>query len=292
MDSGETAGEDGPTLADRLEQGELVSYAVCPFAWLDSEHLRFLRSQQLKHPSLQSISFDPTGGLVSGHRHRARGDTERLAGLLRSFSDTATGWLANQLPEYAGRWTRDRVTLRTEEEAIRSLRNNDVLHIDNFPDRPSHGRRILRLYLNINPTEPRVWQTSEKFAELLARYQSRHRVPVRDEADWCEPLSGLQRLLQRDWSGRPAYDAFMLAMQQQLRSDDGFQEKSQRRLWNFTPASVWVLFSDGLSHAVLRGQFALEHSYFVPQSALVRPELSPLRQLVEAGQAGRLKRAA
>jgi hypothetical protein len=48
--------------------------------------------------------------------------------------------------------------------------------------------------------------------------------------------------------------------------------------------SAWMLFSDNLSHAVL-GQFALEHSYFVRQSALVRPELSPLRQLVEAGNA-------
>ena len=94
-----------------------------------------------------------------------------------------------------------------------------------------------------------------------------------------------------DWSGRPAYDAFMLALHPYLRSDEEFQEKAQRRLWNFPPASVWVLFSDGLSHAVLRGQFALEHSYFVPQSALARPELSPLRQLVEAGEAHRLRRA-
>ena len=291
MNSGEAVCDVGTPLADRLEQGELVFFPECPFPLPDPEGLEFLRSQRLKHPAMQSIRFDPTGGRVVGHRRRAKGGTERLAGLLRTFSDMATGWLANQLPEYSGRWTRDQVTLRTEEEAIRSLRHNDALHVDNFADRPSHGRRILRLYVNINATEPRVWQTSERFAELLMRYQSRHRVPMRTEAEWCEPLSGLQRLLHRDWSGRPAYDAFMLALHNHLRADEEFQEKAQRRLWNFPPLSVWALFSDGLSHAVLRGQFALEHSYFVPPTALARPEWSPLRQLVDAGQAVRLKRA-
>ena len=44
----------------------------------------------------------------------------------------------------------------------------------------------------------------------------------------------------------------------------------------------WVLarpvvevFADGVAHAELRGQFALDHSFFVPQSALVLPDTSP-----------------
>lgn len=291
MDSGETTRDVDTTLAQRLEEGELVFLPDCPFPLPSSDDLEFLRSQRLKNSSYPSISFDPTEGLLAGHRRGQKYDPERLAKLLRSFSDAATGWLANQLPEYAGRWTRDRATLRNEEEAIRSSRQNDLLHVDNFADRPSNAQRILRLYVNINPTEPRVWQTADKFTELLARYRVRHRLPVRSEAEWGEPLSGLQRLLQRDWSGRPAYDAFMQSLLENVRADEEFQEKTQRRLWTFPPASAWLLFSDGLSHAVLRGQFAMEHSFFVPQSALVRPELSPLGQLVEAGQASRLRRA-
>lgn len=291
MHSGNSAHDVDANLAERLETGELVYYPAAPFPLPDIDDLEFLRAQRVKHLALQSISVDPAAGRVRGHRRHSKSETERLAQILRSYSENIAGWLANQLPEYAGHWTRDRVTLRTEEEAIRSQRHNDALHVDNFADRPSRGRRILRLYLNINETEPRVWQTADKFAELLGRYLDRHRLPGRDEAEWCEPLTGLQRLLQRDWSNRPAYDAFMLHLHQFLRSDEVFQEKAQRRLWSFPPASAWLLFSDGLSHAVLRGQYALEHSFFVPQSALVRPELSPLRLLVEAGQSSRLKRA-
>ena len=61
---------------------------------------------------------------------------------MQTFSDTATGWLANKLPQYARKWSRDRATLRSEEEAIRPLRltaRNDLLHIDSFPARPSGG---------------------------------------------------------------------------------------------------------------------------------------------------------
>ncbi len=291
MHRGDANLEAEDSLAERLERGELVFFEECPFPLPDATDLEFLRSQQLKHSSLQSISFNPADGRVIGHRRKAKGGTDRLTGLMRAFSESALNWFANQLPEYARDLTRDRVTLRTEEEAIRSLRQNDVLHVDNFADRPSHGRRILRLYVNINPTEPRVWQTSSPFAELLGRYQARYRIPARDEAEWCEPLSGLQRLLHRDFSGRPAYDALMLSLLENVRADEEFQEKAPRRLWTFPPMSAWMLFSDNLSHAVLRGQFALEHSFFVPQSALVRPELSPLRQLVDASQMVRLKRA-
>jgi hypothetical protein len=137
--------------------------------------------------------------------------------------------------------------------------------------------------VNINPTEPRVWVTSGGFADMLERFQELHRVPTRSLAEWCAPLPAWQRLLHGDWSGRPAYDAFMLSFQQHLRSDDHFQEHAHRRFHHFPPGSAWLLFADGLSHAVLRGQHALEHSYFVPIDTLVRPDLAPLNQLVSAG---------
>ena len=32
------------------------------------------------------------------------------------------------------------------------------------------GRRILRLFVNINPTDPRIWATSLTFAQVFGRY--------------------------------------------------------------------------------------------------------------------------
>jgi hypothetical protein len=282
------------SLAERLELGELVYFPVCPFRLPAGENLAFLRSRRAR--ASRVIEFDPLDSTVRGQGQVKHDDSQRLAVLLQSFSETATAWLAGHVPEYAGSWELDRATLCTQEEAIRSLRlgageRNDLLHIDNDSARPARGRRLLRLCININPTEECVWVTSAKFADLLRRYQIENRVPALTADGWRQPPSGLQRLLQRDWSGRSAYDAFMLKFQEFLRGDDELQERSPKRFWRFAPGSAWLLFGDGLSHAALRGQFALEHSYFVPQHALAVPEASPLQQLVALRHANNLRRA-
>jgi hypothetical protein len=284
----------GTTAAERLEQGELLLYHPGEFPLPPADDLDFLRSRRLRHDAEKAIAFDPASGKVSGERLTTPEESERLATIMGRFAGAASAWLAERIPEYAGTWQPNQATLRTEEEALRPLRHDtrdDLLHIDHLPDRPSAGRRIPRLFVNINATEPRVWITSEKFEALLARFRVRHRVPTRTAEEWLAPPNGLQRLLQGDWSGRPAYDAFMQKLQQFLRANEMFQERASKRVWHFPPGAAWVLMADGLSHAVLRGQYALEHSFFVPQDALRLPELSPLSQLVAAGQDQRLRRA-
>jgi len=279
------------TLAERLEAGELVVWPTCPFTLPTEQDSTFLRSQQ----SPTAISLDPQSGLLDHPRAASADDAEQLAAILRNFSRSASGWLAHQLPEYAGKWTRDRSSWLSFEEATRPCRHqdrNDLLHIDTSPDRPTNGRRILRLYVNLNQNEPRVWVMSHPFERVLQLARQRQRVPAMNPREWCLPLAGLQRLLQRDWSGRPAYDCFMSRIQQMLRSDEQFQEKAPRRLTSFAPGSAWLLFGDAIAHAELRGQFALEHTFFVPPHALARPELSPLEQLVAAGDRNAVRRAA
>ncbi|HEY8505184.1 MAG TPA: Kdo hydroxylase family protein, partial [Gemmataceae bacterium] len=99
--------------------------------------------------------------------------------------------------------------------------------------------------------------------------------------------TGLGRLLNGDWTGRCPYDAFMLGLHHWLKGDEDFQERARRRVWEFGPGAAWLLFADGLSHAVLRGRCALEHSYFVPLPALSLPEESPLALLERAGAPAR-----
>jgi len=271
---------DSLSLAERLESGELVAWPECPFALPDFGSLA------------EDVSYDPQSGLLDQHRSAG---AEHLAGRMRDFSRWVTGWLANQLPEYAGKWSRDRAAWHSHEEATRPCRHlerNDLLHIDASAERPTAGRRILRLFVNTNASEPRVWATSLDFSKLLQRVRRGQRIPPMSPRDWCQPLAGLQRLIQRDWSGRPAYDTFMLKMQQLLRLDEQFQENAPRRLHAFAPGSMWLLFTDGLAHAELRGQFALEHSWFVPPHALVRPDLAPLEQLVAAAERAQTRRAA
>src|SRR4029078_5427117 len=60
---------------------------------------------------------------------------------------------------------------------------------------------------------------------------------------------------------RTSYDEFMLRLHHFLKTNDDFQERAARRLLHFKPRTAWLLFSDTVSHAELRGQYALEHSY-------------------------------
>jgi hypothetical protein len=256
MNSGQDAIDAGMTLAERLERGEHVTFPADKFPLPPSDDLAFLRTRQLRRRTQQAILFDPTTRHTSGARATSAADKQRLDRIMEAFSEVCTSFLSQVLPEYARQWVHDRASLRTEEEAIRSLRHNarnDLLHIDNFPTRPSAGRRILRLFVNINPAEPRVWITSEKFAALLDRLHAVHRISQRTVREWCEPLPAWQRLLAGDWSGRPAYDVFMLKLQQFLRSSEHFQENAPKHFHHFPPGTAWLLLADGLSHAVLRG---------------------------------------
>ena len=46
--------------------------------------------------------------------------------------------------------------------------------------------------------------------------------------------------------------------------------------------AAWLAFTDVCSHAVLRGRYALEHSYFVAPEALALPDESPPALLARA----------
>src|SRR5262245_49791655 len=162
----------GATLEERLERGELIFFPTCAFSLPDGEDRAFLFTQrQNRHH--KNINFNPNSGKLSGYCWQSDENTNRLRHLLHAFGEAATTWLADILPPYASGWRRDRVTLRPEEEATRPLRltaRNDLLHLDAFPNRPTQGARILRLFVNVHPSEPRVWATADTFAELFTKF--------------------------------------------------------------------------------------------------------------------------
>jgi 3-deoxy-D-manno-oct-2-ulosonic acid (Kdo) hydroxylase len=280
--------------ASILERNELAFWPSCPLAIPPAGELDFLRRQETSAFGQKDVSFDPVRHKLGGQKSAHPSDARRLADLLTQFSDAATAWLTAMYPAYSAGLIRDRVTVRTEEEATRTLRltaRNDLLHIDNFPTRPTFGRRILRLFVNINPTEPRVWATSERFPDLVSRFAAAHRVPARSFAEWTAPAPRMLGLLSGGRQRRSAYDGWMLRLHHFLKEDQAFQMQAARKMWSFPPGSMWLLFSDGLAHAQLRGRFALEHSFFVPQECLELPEESPLGVLLASGRQAIARRA-
>lgn len=270
------------SLAQRLERGELVEFADPPFELPPEDEMDFLRSLELSSRTRKQIAFNPSTEDFSGVSFRANERRQLFRQVLSNFSRTVGNWLEIVLPQYARGITPDRVTFRTEEEAVRTLRfsaRNDLLHIDNFPTRPTFGKRILRVYLNLNAVDERVWSVSEKYEQLLDRYLREHRLPEWSLADWLATPSALHRLLHGDWVLRSRYDEFQLKLHHFLKKDDRFQDRASRTYRRFAPRSCWLLFSDGLAHADLRGRFAIEHSFFISRDVLTEADMAPLNIL-------------
>jgi hypothetical protein len=283
-----------PSAEEHLERGEVIYFPKCPFAFPQGGDRDFLNSQRLAHRGHKNVSYDPHKDQAKGGAWDAAGG-ERVRALLRQFSHDATEWLAQALPRYAPAWRLDLVSFRPEEEHGRKLRHkarNDLLHVDAFPSRPTNGRRILRLFVNTNRSEPRVWITAAPFAELLRKYGGEVSLRRALEGSLVERLQeGVARLLKPSRPMRSPYDRFMLRFHDHLKSSRRFQT-GPRREWSFPPGSCWLAMTDTCSHAVLRGRYALEHSYFIPPAALALPAESPAALLAKAARREVLLRAA
>lgn len=287
------AGQGEGTPEERLERGEILYYATCPFPTATGEEHTFLLDQRLGRGH-KNISYDPHTGRTAGYRPQDAEQPERLQHLLADFSRTATAWLAELLPHHATAWRLDQVSFRPEQEATRQLRHNarnDLLHVDAFPSRPTNGQRILRLFVNINPSEPRVWATADPFPRLLERFAGTVGLPTPQRTGLDGFYSTLLGLFKPAVRQRSIYDAFMLRFHDFLKANEAFQ-KGPKRLWHFAPGSCWVVFTDLVSHAALSGRFALEHSYFVSPEGLVLPELSPANVLARASGMPVVRKAA
>lgn len=261
---------------DALERGDLVFLPQAPFSLPQGDDLSFLL-QQRSCPGHKHICFNPHTHELTGHQADST-QQQRLSALLADFSRTVTTWLIHTIPTYSQGLDLDRATLRTDEEATRKLRRharNDLLHIDAFPGRPARGRRLLRVFVNIHPTEPRVWATSDSLPRLLPRYQSRVQ---RSSAGWFHQVGAhLLRWTSPGESHTLASDLFLLRLHDYLKGDLEFQQRGPRRLWRFPPGSAWLAMTDACTYAELRGQFALEHSFFIRPEVLCCPELAPAR---------------
>ncbi|MFO0930028.1 MAG: Kdo hydroxylase family protein [Gemmataceae bacterium] len=285
MSDPQSPAPSGPdALEARLERDEVVLLPSAPFPLPFGDDLAFLLRQTVAGPAHKHITFDPQGGELTGFaRSDDDGQPARLRGVLAAFSVGVTRWLYEALPRYRGGVEPDRVSFRPEEEATRPLRpnaRNDLLHIDAFPTRPARGRRLLRVFVNLNPNEPRVWATSEPLPRLLERHGARMRAIG---GAWLDRVGdGLLDLFRPRLARPTAADRQMRRLHDYLKANHEFQERSPRRLWRFPPGAAWLAMTDGCCYAELRGRHALEHSFFVAPAVLLYPDRAPAALLARA----------
>ena len=225
--------------------------------------------------SSKNASFDPASGRLGGTTASAA-DAALLAALIARFSESAARLVDRVLPRYRGQVTRARASFRPAEIAGRrtSWRKDDTrLHVDSFPATPSGGRRILRVFTNVNPDgRARTWRIGDDFEAIARRFAPRLRLPL--------PGSGrLLALVGATKSPRTAYDALMLQLHDRMKGDDAFQRQSPQTSIEFAAGSTWLAFTDQVSHAAMAGQYQLEQTFLLPVAAMNDPDRSPLRIL-------------
>jgi hypothetical protein len=271
--------EVSPFHYEKLEAGDVLFIDHVPIQFSEPDY-NFLASQrQTQAGYRKNIAYKPIPDVLTG---AARGsDEKRLRRIMRDFSRQAVELLSRLFPRYAAGWKMDYASLRPFEEEDRRLplhSRNDLLHFDAFPTRPTNGGRIMRFFVNLNPTHPRVWLTTDGFEALAERFANeagllsmgrRAASPVRRK------LARLGRLVHLPQFRRSPYDVVMHRFHNFLKENADFQKGCTRQRWEFPPRSSWIVFTDMVSHAVLSGQMAMEQTFIVPRRLMVHPEQSP-----------------
>jgi hypothetical protein len=258
-----------PELA-ALERGEVVALPAAGFEILP--HERLLLSPEVSDGRAKNLSYEPAAGRVGGSSLDEAGQA-LAAALLDRFGDWARDLVLRIAPRYAPALQRGRASLRPCEIAGRALsarKDDRRLHVDAFASRPVQGRRILRVFANVDPDGgPRVWHVGEPFEVHAARFLPWIGRPSAAAA-WGREALGLTK------GRRTPYDAVMLALHDLSKGDDDYQRSAPHRRMEFPAGTSWAVFTDAAVHAAISGRCALEQTFYLPVAAMAEPARSPL----------------
>ncbi len=257
---------------EALEAGNVVLLPQLPFAIQDDEH-PLLASEVMQ--GIKNVSLSPANGSFKGSKG-SEAEQKQLQAMMMRFA-TSTRTLANNLlSQYENGLQQARASFRPVEIAGRptSWRKDDTrLHVDNFPSSPTLGKRILRVFSNINPQQqPRVWRLGEPFENVAKRYLSMLPKPLWGSSQVMNAL-GITKC------PRSAYDHYMLRLHDQMKSDLTYQKQVDQHEQLFAAGTTWMVFTDQVSHAAMSGQFVLEQTFLLPVEYMRNPAQAPLRVL-------------
>ena len=264
-----------------LERGEIMYFTSPPFRFPAADR-EFLLSQRTTDSRLhKNISYRPQEDVLRGFSD-GKENEKRVHEIMREYSREVTRFVGALLAPYAGGMALDFASYRPLEEEGRDLplhKKNDLLHVDAFPSRPTRGGRILRVFTNVNPAKGRVWMVGERFPEVARRYAGAAGLDGIAARGAGRAVKHLLHSLGLPLPDRSAYDEFMLHFHDYLKENREFQADPRKERLEFPPLATWLVFTDGVPHAALSGQHAMEQTYIVPTEALVEPEQAPIRVL-------------
>jgi|SRR5579883_323961 len=257
---------------DALEAGHVLFLPHLHFELSETE--RAFLTPEIVGKS-KNVSYDPASGKVGGTTV-APIKLHELRELMDRFANATRTLLANLVPSYQPGLHQAKTSLRPVEVAGRkqTWRKDDTrLHVDSFPSQPSRGKRILRVFSNINPEgRARVWKLGEPFGSVARKFWSELRAPLPGERE-------LLAAIRVTKSVRTKYDHYMLKLHDAMKLDSRYQARFATATHPFPAGSTWVCFTDQVSHAAVSGAHQLEQTFWVDVSVLRNPSSAPLRVL-------------
>ena len=261
--------EQNTALSD-LESGKILYCPQLKFKLPAEEQPLFIpycTSKKTKNISF-NINTDALCGIQADKKHQMQ-----LKAMLTRFSQHAKSFMTALFPYYADKLTVGRTSYRPVQikNRITSARKDDSrLHVDAFPSNPNQGKRILRLFSNINPYgENRVWRVGEPFHSVAEQFLPRISKPFPGSAKFLHWV----RITK---SVRTYYDHIMLQIHDRMKLDSDYQKRVKYTELCFPPGSSWIVSTDQVSHAAISGQYILEQTFYLPVTAMKNPETAPL----------------
>lgn len=257
----------------QLESGHILFFPQLPFT-LAPDEKNFL-SPEFADPNAKNISYLPMRNKLWGVQRMSEEQRHQLKAMLHRYSQHCLTLVRNLLPPYHTHLMMGRTSFRPVQIAGRtsSYRKDDKrLHVDAFPSSPNQGKRILRVFCNINPEADRVWRVGEPFEMVAKKFLPKISRPFPGS-------SALLHFLNITKTPRSLYDHYMLNIHDRMKEDEDYQKNAEQQEVRFPPASTWIVQTDHVSHAAMQGQHVLEQTFYLPVHGMQNPDLSPLRVL-------------
>ena len=294
-------------LSDALERGAIAYFPETPVPLPAADDLDFLRQELPGRIRLKNVSYHPEAGKIRGLDSDDAALRERVTRILVRTSEDIAAFLERAAPRLTDDWTVGTCSFRPLEERGRNLSahaSNELVHVDAGAYGATNGDRILRFFINVNPSVDRVWATKGNFPELLAAHGDKAAldygragsnylqkgpldhllVVVVDGAALVARVAGLPALKVLDSS---PYDREMRRFHNYMKDTPAFQQLTEgHEEYRFPPFSAWMVFTDMVSHACLSGQFAFVHTSLVRLENCRLPEMAPINLLRQAARAG------
>jgi 3-deoxy-D-manno-oct-2-ulosonic acid (Kdo) hydroxylase len=275
-----------------LESNHIVFFPQSPLPLPDDSTLDYLRAELPTRLKLKNISYHPEGDRITGLDTDDEALRARTRKVLTGHLDAVAGFVHRLMPHWQGGCRVGTCSFRPIQERGRNLKphaSNELVHIDAGAYGATDGDRIFRFFVNVNDREDRIWASKGNVQEVLERHGAaaglldasgrltlRIDKGLRDQA-FSAAIGGLARLnpLAHALDSSP-YDRAMRRLHNYMKDSDDFkQDLRAYEEIRFPPYSAWMVFTDGVSHASLAGQFALVTTLIVSRRVLKYPQYAP-----------------